>query len=78
MTKLLGFFIGGGACLLWIIGANVLIARSFKRRGLPMETGFQPLGLLRARVNVKEAVAFFALIVLCLGLGALGVVLVNQ
>lgn len=78
MIKLAGFFLLAGACLLWIVGGNVVVARSFKRRGLPMETGFQPFGLLRAEVNLKEGAAILALMALCLGLAALGGLLMDR
>jgi hypothetical protein len=72
MTKFIGFCILGAGVLLWLIGGNVLVAYHYKRRGLPMESGFQPFAYPFKHFNLREWVILSVLMVASLGLAASG------
>ena len=54
MTNFIGFCIAAGGVLLWLIGGNVLVAYHYKRRGMPMESGFHPFAYPFKHFNGRE------------------------
>ena len=72
MPKLIGFFLVGGAMLLWIVGATAVIALHYKRRGIAITSGLQPLQL-----NLRDGLKLAAVGAGALVLGAVGISLLN-
>jgi hypothetical protein len=54
MRDLLGFFVGAVGLLFWFIAGNIVIARHYKRRGMPAESGWQPNPDFLSHLNGTE------------------------
>jgi hypothetical protein len=54
MVKLAGFFTLAAGILLWLVGGNVLVGYHYKRRGMPVESGFRPFAFPFKDFNARE------------------------
>jgi hypothetical protein len=77
MLKLAGFFTLAAGVLLWLIGANVLAGYHYKRRGMPVESGFQPFAFPFRDFNAREWALLAMLVVSSLALAGAGAALLN-
>ena len=62
------FLLAAASAVLWLIGGNVLVALHYKRRGLPLESGFQPFAFPFRHFSAGEWAALGFLTVVCLAL----------
>ena len=77
MVKLAGFAILAAGILLWLVGGNILAGYHYKRRGMPMESGFRPLAFPFKHFNAREWVLLATLAVGSLALAGAGANLLN-
>jgi hypothetical protein len=77
MIKLAGFAILAAGVLLWLVGGNVLVGYHYKRRGMPVESGFQPLAFPFKHFNAREWALLAMLAVISLVLAGAGANLLN-
>jgi hypothetical protein len=77
MLKLLGFFVMSAGVLSWLIGGNVLAARHYKRRGMPVESIAQPGAFPLRQFNRREWFELGVLAAVSLGLLGVGIELLN-
>jgi len=77
MAKFAGFCILGAGILVWLIGGNVLVGYHYKRRGMPMESGFRPFAYPFKDFNVREWALLGMLAASSMALAGLGAHLLN-
>ena len=58
---------------LWLVGGNIIVALHYRRRKLPMESGFKPFAFPFGHFAWFEWVALAVLAVLCLASFGLGI-----
>jgi hypothetical protein len=69
-VEVIWLFVGGA---LWLVGGNVVVALSCRRRGLPWWYGFRPFGYrYLSRMNWLEWLAIVSLGVLSMAIMAIG------
>jgi hypothetical protein len=77
MIKFAGFCILATGILVWLIGGNVLVGNHYKRRGMPVESGFRPFAYPFKDFNAREWAVLGALAVSSLVLAGFGGSLLN-